>query len=131
MQRLADRAGEATKRVEAVAQALHGETRALVAALEQAAVEADDGAAWAGEAVAIAQELEQGATALADRVVRLGEHAQAQADGASVLAAAMGTLRENTRHVAEVIQQAAAAVAQLDSQLDDVRHSTAGFKLTV
>jgi twitching motility protein PilJ len=130
IQRLAERAGEATKRMEALAQALQGESQALAVTVEQSAAAAGDSASRAAEGVTALRQLEQRAIDLAEQVVRLDEHAHAQASSASVLASAMEALRENSRYLAEVVQQAASSVTQLDGQLDDLKRWAGSFKLT-
>ncbi len=129
VQRLAERSGDATKRIEALVQTIQSDTNEAVVSMELSTTGVVNGAKLAENAGESLNEIEGVSKQLADLITEISEQANAQATSAQVVSGSMDEIQQITRQTSAGTSQTAVAIGTLSALLDDLRSSVQGFKL--
>jgi methyl-accepting chemotaxis protein len=129
VERLAERAGGATKKIAGLVKAIQGETREAVTAMEEGTREVVEGSRLANEAGQALARIETVSTKLAALIQSITEATRQQAAGSQEVARAMGEISEVTQRTAEGTRQAAVSVTHLAELADGLRDSVSTFRL--
>lgn len=129
VQRLAERSGDATKRIEALVQTIQSDTNEAVASMELSTTGVVNGARLAENAGQSLDEIEGVSKQLADLITEISEQANNQAASAQVVSGSMDEIQQITRQTSAGTSQTAVAIGNLSALLDDLRASVQGFKL--
>jgi twitching motility protein PilJ len=129
VQRLAERAGQATKQIETLVKAIQTDTHEAVASMEQNTAGVVSGArvaAGAGKALA---EIESVSTRLADRIEGITLLARSHTEQAGEILLAMESIREITTQTQSGTDETARSIGTLAEVADALRGSVEGFTL--
>lgn len=129
VQRLAERAGNATKQISALVKTIQADTNEAVASMEQSTAGVVNGAQLAEDAGLSLVEVETVSKQLADLIQGISGDASNQAGAAKNIASSMGVLQSITVETSDSTNQTARAVDQLTKLANELRQSIAGFKL--
>ena len=131
VQRLAERASNATKRIETLVQTIQSDTNEAVSSMEQTTSEVVAGARLAEDAGTALGEIESVSTDLADLIQGISQAAQQQSAAASNITQTMGTIQSITAQTSQGANQTAESIGNLAQLAADLRRSVADFKLPV
>lgn len=129
VQRLAERASNATKRIETLVQTIQSDTNEAVSSMEQTTTEVVAGARLAEDAGTALGEIENVSTNLADLIQGISTAAQQQSAAASNITSAMNTIQSITAQTSQGANQTAESIGTLAQLAADLRRSVADFKL--
>jgi twitching motility protein PilJ len=129
VQRLAERASNATKRIETLVQTIQSDTNEAVTSMEQTTSEVVAGARLAEDAGTALGEIESVSTNLADLIQGISAAAQQQSTAASNITSAMHTIQSITAQTSQGANQTAQSIGTLAQLAADLRRSVADFKL--
>lgn len=129
VQRLAERASNATKRIETLVQTIQSDTNEAVTSMEQTTSEVVAGARLAEDAGTALGEIENVSTNLADLIQGISSAAQQQSAAATNITAAMDTIQSITAQTSQGANQTAESIGTLAQLASDLRRSVADFKL--
>ena len=129
VQRLAERASNATKRIETLVQTIQSDTNEAVSSMEQTTSEVVAGARLAEDAGTALGEIENVSTSLADLIQGISTAAQQQSAAASNITSAMNTIQSITAQTSQGANQTAESIGTLAQLAADLRRSVADFKL--
>lgn len=129
VERLAERAADATKRIAALIKTTQTETAGALAAMEDTTREVVSGSALASEAADALDRIESVSTELAEHIVSISSAARTQADGSEVVARAMQSISAIAQQTAPAARSATQAVAELVQRTDNLRESLRRFKV--
>ncbi len=129
VERLADRAANATKQITTLTQSIQSETFEVVAAMEETTREVAEGSHLANEAGQALEEIQTVSKQLSDLIQSISQSSQQQARGSEAIANAMIGISEITEQMAKGSQKAAMSVHDLVSLADTLRGSVVTFKL--
>ncbi len=129
VQRLAERAGDATKQVEALVKAIQVDTGEAVASMEQSTSGVVSGARLAEDAGSALTEVETVSQQLAALIQDISREASQQADIATTLSSNMSVLREITVQTSSGTTETANSIGKLTALSNELRESVAGFRL--
>jgi twitching motility protein PilJ len=129
VQRLAERASNATKRIETLVQTIQSDTNEAVTSMEQTTSEVVAGARLAEDAGTALGEIENVSTNLADLIQGISTAAQQQSAAASNITSAMNTIQSITAQTSQGANQTAESIGTLAQLAADLRRSVADFKL--
>lgn len=129
VQRLAERASNATKRIETLVQTIQSDTNEAVSSMEQTTSEVVAGARLAEDAGTALGEIENVSTSLADLIQGISNAAQQQSSAASNITSAMNTIQSITAQTSQGANQTAESIGTLAQLAADLRRSVADFKL--
>ncbi|WP_149195909.1 methyl-accepting chemotaxis protein [Luteimonas suaedae] len=129
VQRLAERASNATKRIETLVQTIQSDTNEAVSSMEQTTSEVVAGARLAEDAGTALGEIESVSTNLADLIQGISSAAQQQSAAASNITQAMNTIQSITAQTSQGASQTAESIGNLAQLAADLRRSVADFKL--
>jgi len=129
VERLADRAANATKQITTLTQSIQSETFEVVAAMEETTREVAQGSHLANEAGQALEEIQTVSKQLSDLIQSISQSAKQQARGSEAIANAMIGISEITEQMAKGSQKAAMSVHNLVSLADALRGSVVMFKL--
>ncbi|WP_407354192.1 methyl-accepting chemotaxis protein [Luteimonas sp. R10] len=129
VQRLAERASNATKRIETLVQTIQSDTNEAVSSMEQTTSEVVAGARLAEDAGTALGEIESVSTSLADLIQGISSAAQQQSAAASNITQAMNTIQSITAQTSQGASQTAESIGNLAQLAADLRRSVADFKL--
>lgn len=129
VQRLAERASNATKRIETLVQTIQSDTNEAVSSMEQTTSEVVAGARLAEDAGTALGEIENVSTNLADLIQGISSAAQQQSAAASNITQAMNTIQSITAQTSQGANQTAESIGNLAQLAADLRRSVADFKL--
>ncbi|NZA26742.1 type IV pili methyl-accepting chemotaxis transducer N-terminal domain-containing protein [Luteimonas sp. SJ-92] len=129
VQRLAERASNATKRIETLVQTIQSDTNEAVSSMEQTTSEVVAGARLAEDAGTALGEIESVSTSLADLIQGISSAAQQQSAAASNITQAMDTIQSITAQTSQGASQTAESIGNLAQLAADLRRSVADFKL--
>jgi twitching motility protein PilJ len=129
VERLAERAAEATRQITTLVGTIQRETTEAVAAMEESAREATHGSQIADQAGQALNEIEQVSTRLANLIQSISQAATQQARGSENLSKAMSEIAGVTQQTAAGTKQAAVSINNLSSLADELRSSVSTFKL--
>src|SRR6266545_7961967 len=129
VERLADRATEATKRAAMLVKATQGETAEAMAAMEDTTREVVTRSAIANEAGLALSEIQGVSNRLAELIQAISDAAQQQARGSEQVAKSMNEMSSVTRNTAASTKQTAAAINSLALLVDNLNATVSRFKL--
>ncbi|WP_394004031.1 methyl-accepting chemotaxis protein [Luteimonas sp. WGS1318] len=129
VQRLAERATNATRRIETLVQTIQSDTNEAVTSMEQTTSEVVAGARLAEDAGTALGEIESVSTSLADLIQGISSAARQQSSAASNITATMNTIQSITAQTSQGANQTAASIGNLAQLAADLRRSVADFKL--
>jgi twitching motility protein PilJ len=129
VQRLAERASNATKRIETLVQTIQADTNEAVSSMEQTTAEVVAGARLAEDAGLALGEIETVSNDLADLIQNISEAARQQSAAATNISATMNVIQEITSQTSVGASQTAESIGNLAQLAADLRRSVADFKL--
>ena len=129
VQRLAERASNATKRIETLVETIQADTNEAVSSMEQTTSEVVAGARLAEDAGTALGEIENVSTSLAALIEGISSASQQQSAAASNITETMNTIQSITAQTSQGANQTAASIGNLAQLAADLRRSVADFKL--
>ena len=129
VQRLAERASNATKRIETLVETIQADTNEAVSSMEQTTSEVVAGARLAEDAGTALGEIESVSTSLAALIEGISTASQQQSAAAVNITETMNTIQSITAQTSQGANQTAASIGNLAQLAADLRRSVADFKL--
>jgi len=129
VERLADRATEATKRASMLVKATQSETAEVMTAMEDTTREVINRSNIANEAGVALTEIQVVSNRLAELIQAISDAAQQQARGSEQVAKSMNEMSAVTRNTAASTKQTAAAINSLGLLVDNLNAIVSRFKL--
>ncbi|QDH70809.1 methyl-accepting chemotaxis protein [Marilutibacter alkalisoli] len=129
VQRLAERASNATKRIETLVQTIQSDTNEAVSSMEQTTSEVVAGARLAEDAGTALGEIEKVSSDLSGLIQGISSAAQQQTSAASNITVTMNTIQSITAQTSQGASQTAQSIGNLAQLAADLRRSVADFKL--
>jgi twitching motility protein PilJ len=129
VQRLAERASNATKRIEALVQTIQSDTNEAVSSMEQTTSEVVAGARLAEDAGTALGEIEKVSSDLSGLIQGISAASQQQSGAAANITQAMNTIQQITSQTTQGANQTAESIGNLAQLAADLRRSVADFKL--
>ncbi|RDZ26935.1 methyl-accepting chemotaxis protein [Lysobacter silvisoli] len=129
VQRLAERASNATKRIETLVQTIQSDTNEAVSSMEQTTSEVVAGARLAEDAGTALGEIEKVSSDLSNLIQGISSAAQQQSSAASNITQTMNTIQQITSQTSQGANQTAESIGNLAQLAADLRRSVADFKL--
>lgn len=129
VQRLAERSGNATKRIEALVKAIQADTNEAVSSMEQSTANVVAGAKLTEAAGKALEEIENVSGKLARLIENISEAAKQQASKAVGVSDTMHVIQGITTRTSEGVNETAASIGNLAELAKELRKSVAGFKL--
>jgi twitching motility protein PilJ len=128
--RLSERASNATKKIAGLVNTIQSETNEAVTAMEESTREVVQGSRLADQAGQALGEIEGVSARLAELIQSISLASKQQARGSESLSQAMGEISEVTQQTAAGTKQAAVSINNLASLADTLRQSVSTFKLS-
>jgi twitching motility protein PilJ len=129
VQRLAERASNATKRIETLVQTIQSDTNEAVSSMEQTTSEVVAGARLAEDAGTALGEIESVSSSLAELIEGISSASQQQSAAATNITETMHTIQSITAQTSRGANQTAESIGNLAQLAADLRRSVADFKL--
>jgi len=129
VQRLAERAANATKQIEVLVRTIQTDTNEAVVSMERSTTDVVGGALLAENAGAALLEIDQVSNQIASLVQNISASARGQATAAQNLARNMQVLREISAQSADSTNATSQAIVKLADLAAALRKSIAGFRL--
>jgi twitching motility protein PilJ len=129
VQRLAERSGEATKKISALVKTIQSDTHDAVAAMEKSTQGVVEGTKLSDMAGQSLKEIGQVSNELTTLITSISVSTQMQTDMAGEVASAMQDILKITGQTTEGTRQTAQSVEQLNAIAAGLKDSVAGFKL--
>jgi len=129
VQRLAERAGNATKQIEALVKTIQADTNEAVISMESSTTNVVSGARMAENAGEALVEIESVSSELAQLINGISESASSQAGVATEVSNTMNVIQEITLQTSEGTEETSASIGNLSELANELRKSVAGFKL--
>ena len=129
VQRLAERASNATKRIETLVQTIQSDTNEAVSSMEQTTSEVVAGARLAEDAGTALGEIEKVSSDLSGLIQGISTAAQQQSGAAANITQTMNTSQQITSQTTQGANQTAESIGNLAQLAADLRRSVADFKL--
>jgi twitching motility protein PilJ len=129
VQRLAERAGSATKQIEVLVRTIQADTNEAVVSMERSTTDVVGGALLAENAGAALEEIEQVSNQIASLVQNISASSRQQASAAGNISRNMHVLREISTQTAENSAATSNSVGKLAELSTQLRKSVAGFRL--
>ncbi len=129
VERLAERATAATRRIGALIETIAVETAEVVTAMADTTQEVVAGSQLANEAGQALEEIEGVSRHLAELIQSISEASSQQATGSEAVARAMTDISSIIQRTADGTQEAARTMGELVAQVDRLRESVRRFKL--
>ncbi len=129
VQRLAERAGNATKQIAALVKTIQSDTNEAVSSMEQSTSNVVDGAKIAESAGESLIEIENVSVKLAGQIENIAQTSRTQAAVASNISSTMTIIQEITTQTSKGTNETAAAIERLAEQAVQLKNSVSGFKL--
>ncbi|HET6546428.1 MAG TPA: methyl-accepting chemotaxis protein [Rhodanobacteraceae bacterium] len=129
VQRLAERASNATKRIETLVQTIQSDTNEAVSSMEQTTSEVVSGARLAEDAGLALGEIEGVSNDLAELIKNISTAARQQSTAATSITSTMHAIQEITTQTSVGASQTAESIGNLAQLAADLRRSVADFKL--
>ena len=130
VQRLAERAGQATKQIEGLVRTIQADTNEAVVSMERSTTDVVGGALLAENAGAALQEIEQVSNQIASLVQNISASARQQAQSAQDISRNMQVLREISSQTADNSAATSTSIGKLAQLSGSLRKSVAGFRLS-
>ena len=129
VQRLAERAGNATKQIEALVKTIQSDTNEAVSSMEASTTNVVSGAKMAEDAGGALIEIENVSDELAELIRGISNSANKQASVAMDVSNTMNVIQEITLQTSEGTEETSASIGNLSDLANELRKSVAGFKL--
>jgi twitching motility protein PilJ len=129
VERLADRATEATKRASILVKATQTETAEVMTAMEDTTREVINRSNIANEAGVALSEIQTVSNRLAELIQAISDAAQQQARGSEQVAKSMNEMSSVTKNTASSTKQTAVAINSLATLVDNLNATVSKFKL--
>jgi twitching motility protein PilJ len=129
VQRLAERATNATRRIELLVQNIQTDTSEAVVSMESTTSEVVAGADKAEDAGEALKRIESVSNDLSELIQEIAREAQAQSEVATEVAERMNSIRDVSIQTSESSTQTAAAMGRLADLVQKLSESVADFKL--
>jgi methyl-accepting chemotaxis protein len=129
VERLAERANNATKQIETLVKTIQTDTNEAVSAMEESTREVVEGSKLAQQAGQTLNEIDNVSNRLAELIQTISSATKDQARGADALTRSMNEINAVTQQTAQGTKQAATSVSKLARLADALRVSVANFKL--
>jgi len=129
VQRLAERATNATRRIETLVQTIQSDTSEAVTSMETTTSQVVTGARTAEDAGEALESIEKVSNDLARLIQDISEQAQQQSQNAGKIARLMNSIRDVSVQTSEGTDRTAKSVVSLADLVRDLRDSVSDFKL--
>ncbi|MGH8273090.1 MAG: methyl-accepting chemotaxis protein [Gammaproteobacteria bacterium] len=129
VQRLAERAGSATRQIETLVRTIQSDTNEAILSMEQSTSGVVSGAQLAENAGHALDEIEQVSNTMESLIGIISGAAREQAQVAGEVSGTMGVIREITSQTAEGTAVTARSIGKLAALSADLRRSVSGFTL--
>lgn len=129
VQRLAERSGNATKRIETLVKTIQADTNEAVISMEKSTAEVVSGAGLAEKAGEALDEIEKVSANLAELIDEISKSAGQVSEMASRVSGAMISINEITGQTAESSVATASAIGKLNQLARELRQAVADFRL--
>ncbi len=129
VQRLAERAGNATKQIEALVKTIQADTNEAVSSMEASTTNVVSGAKMSEDAGEALVEIETVSDELAKLIQGISASASRQASVAMDVSNTMNVIQEITLQTSEGTEETSASIGNLSELANELRKSVAGFKL--
>lgn len=129
VQRLAERAGNATKRIEALVKTTQADTNEAIISMEKSTSEVVNGAGLAEKAGESLEEIEAVSGRLAELINDISRAAHRVSEMGSQVSAAMVAINEITGQTTQASLVTASSIKQLNQLAQEMQQSVAGFRL--
>ena len=129
VQRLAERATNATRRIEALVQTIQADTAEAVNSMEQTTTQVVSGARLAEDAGEALESIEKVSNDLAGLIQNISSQAQEESRNATRIAQLMNSIRDISVQTTEGTGQTAKSVANLAELVRELRESVSDFTL--
>jgi twitching motility protein PilJ len=129
VQRLAERAGSSTKRIEQLVKTIQADTSEAVLSMEKSTSEVVNGAELAERAGESLEEIETVSNRLAELINDISKSARDQSEVAASVSSTMGNINELTQQTSEGTALTASSIGELTKLSDSLRKTVSGFKL--
>ena len=129
VQRLAERAGNATKQISALVETIQTDTNEAVSSMEQSTAGVVAGAKLAEDAGNALTEIESVSKQLADLITGISREASEQASTAVNISESMNVIKRITMETSEGTNETAKSIVNLTELASALQTSVAGFKL--
>ena len=129
VQRLAERSGNATKRIEALVKTIQADTNEAVISMEKSTTEVVNGAGLAEKAGEALEEIETVSARLAELINDISKSASQVTEMASRVSSAMTSINEITQQTSESSIATATSIGKLNQLAQELQQSVAGFRL--
>ena len=131
VQRLAERAGNATKQIEGLVNTIQTDTNEAVKSMEISTAGVVNGAAMAEDAGVALKEIESVSTELSNLIKGISESTKQQSNVALSVSDTMNVIQEITLQTSEGTEETSTSLAALNGLSIELGHSVSGFKLPV
>lgn len=129
VQRLAERAGNATKQIEALVSAIQGDINEAVASMEQSTSNVVNGAKLAEDAGEALTEIEAVSDNLSGLIQNISSAAAKQSQASQNVTNTMNVIQDITAQTSSSAAHTESSVSELTVLAQDLKKSVAGFKL--
>ena len=129
VQRLAERASNATKRIETLVQTIQSDTNEAVSSMEQTTSEVVAGARLAEDAGTALGEIEKVSSDLSGLIQGISAASQKQSGAAANITQTMNTIQQIASQTTQGANQTSESIGNLAQLAADLRRSVADFKL--
>ncbi len=129
VQRLAERAGNATKQIEGLVNTIQADTNEAVKSMEQSTAGVVSGAAMAEDAGEALKEIETVNTELSNLIKGISNSTSQQSKVALSVSGSMNVIQEITLQTSEGTEETSASLASLNDLSVELGRSVSGFKL--
>jgi twitching motility protein PilJ len=129
VQRLAERAGNATRQIEALVKTIQSDTNEAVSSMERSTSDVVSGAQLAENAGRALDEIEKVSNHIATLVQSISNSARQQSTQATDVSETMNVIQGITEQTADGTRQTAKSVSELVQLAAELRRSVSGFKL--
>ena len=129
VQRLAERAGNATKQIEALVKTIQGDINEAVDSMEQSTANVVNGARLAEDAGEALSEIESVSANLSGLIQNISTAATKQSQASANAAATMNVIQDITEQTSTSATRTANSVSELTVLSNGLKKSVAGFKL--
>ncbi len=129
VQRLAERAGTATRQIETLVKTIQADTNEAIVSMERSTANVVAGASSAEEAGQALTRIESSSTELSEVIQQISAKTRNEAGQATKIAGRMQGIREIGLQTAKSADRTAQAVSELNDLSEKLRESVAGFKL--
>lgn len=129
VQRLAERAGNATKQIDALVKTIQSDTNEAVSSMEQSTANVVSGAKIAESAGEALIEIESVSVKLAGQIENIAQTSRTQSAVASNISGTMTIIQEITTQTSQGTSETAASIERLADLANELKTSVAGFTL--